>query len=55
MIDNGYYDTDNWMWIKTITQVDIGNIVTGIDEYAFDGCSSITSVTIPSSVTSIGE
>ena len=29
--------------------------VTGIGSYAFDGCTSITSVTIPSSVTSIGE
>ena len=30
-------------------------IVIGIDDYAFYGCSSLTSVTIPSSVTSIGD
>ena len=29
--------------------------VTGIGEYAFWGCSGLTSVTIPTSVTSIGE
>lgn len=34
--------------------VKIGSHVTGIGDYAFAGCSGLTSVTIPASVTSIG-
>lgn len=46
-----------WNSIPNISNaevVKIGNDVTSIQEYAFYGCSGLTSVTIPDSVTSIG-
>ena len=55
MIDNGYYDESNVEWLKTITQADIGNTVTSIGNFTFDGCSELTSLTIPSSVMSIND
>ena len=55
MIDNGYYDDETYEWIKTITQIDIGNTVTGIEESVFNYCTGLASVTIPDSVTSIGD
>ena len=54
MIDNGYWDDDNEEWIKTITQADIGNAITSIGDWAFSD-SELMSVTIPNSVTNIGE
>lgn len=54
MIANGYFDDNEWSWLKNITQVDIGNTVTSIGEGAFHECDGLTSVTIPNSVTSIG-
>ncbi|MBP5501237.1 MAG: leucine-rich repeat domain-containing protein [Bacteroidales bacterium] len=39
----------------TVTNNNITYNVTAIREYAFDGCSSLTSVTIPKGVTSIGD
>ena len=52
MIDNGFFNEDDWEWTKTITQVDIGNTVTSIGNSAFYSCS-MTNVTIPDSVTGI--
>ena len=40
---------------KYVDIVTIPNSVTSIGDYAFSGCSSLTSVTIPNSVTSIGD
>ncbi len=51
------YDWDESLWYsnrEAIKTVQIENGVTSIGNYAFYGCSSLTSVTIPSSVTSIG-
>ena len=41
-------------WIKNPAKVEIGSAVTSIRNSVFYGCSGLTSVTIPSSVTSIG-
>jgi hypothetical protein len=35
MIDNGYFDEEQEYWVKTITQVDIGNTVTNLGSRAF--------------------
>ena len=41
-------------WIKQPVKAEIGSAVTSIGGSAFYGCSGLTSVTIPNSVTSIG-
>ena len=41
-------------WKKNPIEVEIGSAVTSIGEYAFYYCIDMTGVTIPSSVTSIG-
>ena len=51
-----YYDYDNSEYgYPQLKTVEIGNTVTSIGVYAFWYCSSLTSITIPSSVTSIGK
>ena len=51
--DGGYYVGRPWRY-DDIKRVIIGDSVTTIGEYAFSGCSFLTSVTIPNSVTTIG-
>ena len=41
-------------WIKNPVKVEIGSAVTSIGEYVFDARYTLKSVTIPDSVTSIG-
>ena len=51
--DLGYYSGDIVI-PETVNYEGISYSVTSIGNYAFDGCSDLTSITIPSSVTSIG-
>ena len=51
---SGKQDYHNSQYIDIITNVIIGKEITKIGDYAFEGCSSLESIEIPSSVTSIG-
>ena len=51
MKDAGLY---NGSWIKEPQTVELGPTVTSIGDSAFYGCSSLSGVTMPDSVTSIG-
>ena len=52
---NGIIKTSTNTLIAGCSTTTIPNSVTSIGNYAFQGCSSLTSITIPDSVTSIGE
>jgi len=50
-----YYAHHLYLNGEEIKDLVIPNSVTSIEDWAFNGCSSLTSVTIPNSVTSIGK
>lgn len=50
----GSYDSPVFKNCTSITTINIGENVQIIPSYAFSGCSGLSSVTIPNSVTSIG-
>ena len=52
MIDAGLYNGSSW--IKEPQTVELGPTVTSLGSNAFYGCSSLSGVTMPDSVTSIG-
>ena len=54
MIDAKLYNSDELSWTRNPVKFEIGTNITSIGYYAFNDCSSLTSITIPSSVTSIG-
>ena len=49
-----YYRHPPFENLKNLTDVTIGNQVTNLGEYLFNGCIALKSITIPNSVTSIG-
>ena len=54
MKDWDYFNDSPWHENESVKQVIIGDGVTTIGEWAFLDCSSLTSVTIPNSVRTIG-
>lgn len=54
MMDYGYPPAPWYDYRSIVKSASIGDQITSIGKYAFD-CSNLTSVTIPNSVTEIGE
>ena len=48
-------DARNYVYQSSVQKIEIGNGVTSIKFYAFNGCYSLASITIPDGVTSIGD
>ena len=54
-MDDFYYSSPWYSYSNFVKTVVVSDSITSIGEYAFYGCTALTSVALPDSITSIGE